>query len=258
MANIDVQMTLKDGVQEIITLMTGLDLEFDPAQDRFHVLVRCINKAMRSVALEHEWSYYSSQEELGVTTFGQIEVELNSRQRLRLINDDALRLNDSDGKTWRWVYILPRDALHKYQSRRGLWCAATRSTLVFSRPIQQAEAGLHILAPVMREPKMFAIPESGEEVSSATLNQLIDFDYPDLVLARAAFLYAQSDPVMQPRVPSLEEQYKDIMYQLTERDTNVTDTPYINEFFVPIQNSVLGVGPDSLSHGHPHSDERML
>ena len=35
MANRDVQMTLKDAVAEVLNFLTGLDLEYDPDQDRF-------------------------------------------------------------------------------------------------------------------------------------------------------------------------------------------------------------------------------
>jgi hypothetical protein len=46
--------------------------------------------------------------------------------------------------------------------------------------------------------------------------------------------------MMQPRVQTLEEQYKDMMYQLIERDTNFTDSPNQNEFIVPVQNDIYG------------------
>jgi hypothetical protein len=60
------------------------------------------------------------------------------------------------------------------------------------------------------------------------------------VIARAAWLYAQTDPMFQPRVQTLEDQYKNLMYQLIERDTAFTDTPYQNEFLVPVQNDIYG------------------
>ena len=103
---------------------------------------------------------------------------------------------------------------------------------------------------------MFQIPASGQEPTRQVLDQLIDFDYPDLVMARAAWIYAQADPVLQPRVPALEEQYKDIMYQLVERDERHTDTPYMNDFFVPIEGSINGSTAPQFHHFHPHSDER--
>jgi hypothetical protein len=98
---------------------------------------------------------------------------------------------------------------------------------------------------------MFRLPEIGSEVSSTIRNQPIDFPYPDLVVARAAFMYAQTDPVMQPRAQTLEDQYKNIMYQLIERDTASTETPYMNEFRLPVQNGLI---PDYDPHLHPHSD----
>ena len=89
---------------------------------------------------------------------------------------------------------------------------------------------------------MFRLPEQPEDpnlplvpVPAATRNQLLDFDYPDVVIARAAFFYAQTDPVMQPRAQTLEAGYKDVMYQLMERDKQVTDTPVINEWMLPVQ-----------------------
>ena len=54
---------------------------------------------------------------------------------------------------------------------------------------------------------------------------------------------------------TLEAKYKDLMYQLVERDDRITDQPYLNEILVPISNSVLG-GSSPLRHGHPHADER--
>ncbi len=255
MANTDVQITLEQAVAEVLTLLTGVDLTFNPAEDTFHVVARCLNRAMRSVALEHEWSYYSSTENVGTAQVGVQDVEISSRLRPRIIGDDAVRLQTSEGKVVRWAYILPRDALHKYGDR-SLRCSITRSTITFSRPFVNGEQGLSIMAPVMREPRMFLIPASGQEPTRQVLDQLIDFDYPDLVMARAAYIYAQADPVLQPRVPALEEQYKDIMYQLVERDERHTDTPYMNDFFVPIEGSINGSTVPQFHHFHPHSDER--
>ena len=50
--------------------------------------------------------------------------------------------------------------------------------------------------------------------------------------------------------------YKDLMYQLIERDDRTTDSPYLNEFAVPIISDINGSysGP----HGHPHADERWF
>ena len=90
---------------------------------------------------------------------------------------------------------------------------------------------------------------------AATREQLIDFDYPDVIVLRAAYYVAQADPVQQPRVQTLENEYKDLMYSLVERDTRNTDSPYLNEFLLPITNSIYGNGRAG-AHGHPHSDER--
>ena len=156
-----------------------------------------------------------------------------------------------------WAYFLPRDALHKYNGRRaGLWVAHTRSSLQFSRALGPAEAGLTIQVPVMREPKMFKLPTAGENLSNQVLNQMLDFDYSDLVVAKAAQLYAETDPLMQPRVQSLESRYKDLMYQLIERDTQSSDSPFLNDYPIPMLASLDGSYSDPLTHGHPHADER--
>ena len=46
------------------------------------------------------------------------------------------------------------------------------------------------------------------------------------------------------------------MYQLVERDERHTDTPYMNDFFVPIEGSINGSTAPQFHHFHPHSDER--
>ena len=78
------------------------------------------------------------------------------------------------------------------------------------------------------------------------------FDRPDLIVARGAYFYAQTDPVMQPRVPTLENDYKTLMYQLIERDERHTDTPYMNEFILPLENGL--VPDDTNTHRHPHAN----
>ena len=260
--NPNVAMTLDEAVGEVLGILTGHDLMYKPEYDRYRVVTRLLNRALRGHALEAEWSYYSDLENVGTVHTGDREVALRSTIRVRGIGDDAVRLVDADGHAVVWAYLLPRDSLHKYGNRPGIWAAATRGILTFSRPLGSAFAGLEIHVPVMREPKMFELPPPPEnpedpptEVPDEVREQLIDYDYPDVIIARAAYLYAQTDPVMQPRVPTLEGAYKDMMYQLVERDTNHTDSPYLNEFFVPISNSIDGNG-----YGwgliHPHSDER--
>lgn len=258
--NPDVQMTLEEGVSEVLSILTGLDLNYDPVQDRFRTIVRSLNRAVRANALEHEWSYYSSVEDVGYAMRGEKDVPLRSNVRPRIINDDAVRLVNKKGSPMVWAYFLPRDALHKYIRRDGLWCAATRSVLTFSRPFFQREEGLMIQVPVMREPKLLELPplpldpmEPILPVPRPMLEQLIDFDNPDLIVYRAAYLAAQGDPVLQPRVQSLEEQYKELQYLLIERDDRNTDTPYQNEFILPVDHDIYG--PTSLiNHRHPHSD----
>src|SRR5690606_22114722 len=120
--------------------------------------------------------------------------------------------------------------------------------------------GLRIQAPVMREPRMFALPSASDaeqgryEIPQHVREQLLDFNYPDVITLRAAFYVAQSDPVMQPRAQMLQEQYTDLMYQIMERDERNTDTPYANDFILPVVSG-LRQGP-SPSHRHPHSDWR--
>lgn len=261
MVNANVSMTLDDAVAEVLGILTGLDLSYAPEQDRYQAITRALNRAVRANALDHEWSYYSSTENVGTVGEGEQEFALRSSVRPRIINDDAVRLVNSAGRPLVWAYFLPRDADHKYPGRGGLWATVTRSTLRFSRPLQGAEVGLDILVPVMREPNVFRLPPTpeGDEAETPTVpadvrNQLLDFDYPDLVIIRAAYFYAQTDPVMQPRTQTLEAQWKDMMYALVERDDRNTDAPFMNEFFVPITSSIDG--PDWARHGHPHSDER--
>lgn len=261
--NDSLTMTLDEAVAEVLAMLTGLDLRYDPNYDRYRAIARTINRALRSVAREHDWSYYSALEEVAIATPGMTGVELRSSRRLRVLGDDAVRLTLPNGEAVVWAYVLPRDALHKYAHRQGLWCAFTRTTIQFSRPLTKAEEGLRIMVPVMREPKMFEIPTQPEDdqddlvpMPQAVRDQLVDFDYPDLVILRAAFFYAQTDPVMQPRVPTLEAQYKDLMYQLIEQDERKTDSPYLNDFAVPLSGSIEGNVPFTAWNKHPHADER--
>lgn len=262
MVNANVALTLDEAIQEVLALLTGLDLTYSPGYDRYRVVARQINRALRNNALEHEWSCYSSTEEVGTVHAGDQTIELRASVRPRIIGDDAVRFVTSTDQPVLWAYLLPRDALSKYAHRPGLWAAVTKSTLEFSRPLGDGLAGLRILVPVMREPVMFAIPDAPEDVDDDvvpmpedTREQLVDFDFPDVIVMRAAYQIAQTDPVMQPRVQSLEAQYKDLMYQLIERDDRHTDAPLLNEFFVPgVSGDIYGAS--SLIHGHPHSDPR--
>lgn len=302
-------MTLDEAVGEVLNYLTGLDLHYIAELDRYRSIAKTLNRAVRLVATEHEWACYASLEDMGEVVSGQTEIRLRRSQRPRIIMDDSVRFVDDDNNIHMWAYFLPRESLHKYQGRTGLWAAATDSRIEFSRPIQGGLIGLRALVPVMREPRQMLIPATfdsiedleadGEEdplelqkivqlrnfhnpdiveewVIDETAppylytspessleklaltpiqvrNQKIDFSFPDLIVLKAAFLYAQTDPVMQPRVQTLEGTYKDLFYQLTERDLNHTDDPYINDFVVPIQGSLHG---GATSHAHPHSDER--
>lgn len=259
--NPETAMTLDEAVNEVLGLLTGLDLTYHPELDRWRVVVRCLNRALRANALEQEWGYYSSVETVGVAVAGDDCVVLPDTMRPRIINDDSIRLVNAEGIVVEWAYILPRDALHKYRFRDGLWAAVTRDHVNFSRPFTQLEDGLEIQIPVMREPYMFSIPEPVRDantpqptVPQPTLDEYVDFDYPDLIVARAAYYYAQSDPVMQPRVQTLEAEYKDLMYQIMERDERNTDSPYENEFRVPIVSGLLQTASPRPSYHHPHAD----
>lgn len=247
--NPELSLTLEECVDEVLGLLTGLDLTYAPELDRFRSITRQINRALRSNALEKEWSYYSDVREVGVAAEGEREVRIPHSLRPRIVNDDAVRLV-KDGKPIVWVYFLPRDAIHKYQGQKGLWCSIVRQTLTFSRPFTDAEDGLGIEVPVMREPRMFRLPDDGTPPDESVLTQQLDFCYPDLITLRAAYYYAQTDPVMQPRVQTLEAQMKDLMYQVIERDDRMTDSPYMNGWLVPLEGSQLREYP----HGHAHAD----
>lgn len=249
--NTETQLTLDDAVAEVLGALTGLDLTYEPELDRYRAITRQLNRALRANALEQEWSFYATLLALGNVSEGEREVALPTSVRPRIINDDAVRLVNGDGLTVCWAYFLPRDALHKYEDRIGLWCAPTRQSLLFSRPFHSGEDGLEVRIPVMREPRMFRLPEPGKTVTNSIRKQLIDFPYPDVIALRAAYYYAQTDPVMQPRAQTLEEGYKNLMYQLIERDTSHTDTPYENSFTLPLENGLVSV---DTQHRHPHAD----
>lgn len=255
MANLETQLSLEDAVQEVLGLLTGLDLTYDSTADRYRAITRQLNRATRANALEREWSYYSDQLTVGLSVAGQREFLISDDVRPRIIGDDAVRLCDATtGKPIYWAYFIPRDALHKYAMRRDLKVAITRSTLLFSRPFADWEAGFEVRLPIMREPENIRLPaDPDEEPDAEILAQLIDFPYPDVVVSRAAYYVALSDPVMQPRAQTLEAEYKDLMYQLIEREERHTDTPLQNDFFVPVQNTIY---PESRYRPWPVADSR--
>ena len=258
--NSETLLTLDDAVAEVLGLLTGLDLQYETTSDRYYAITRQLNRALRHNALEREWSWYADVMTVGYASPGEQAVTLPSSVRPRIINDDAVRLVDSNGRIRRWAYFLPRDALHKYSHRTGLWASVVRSTVYFSREFTTTESGWEIQLPVMREPVMFRLPAQPEDpdlplevVPTATREQLIDFNYPDLICGRAAYYVAQADPVMQPRAQTLQGDYRDLMFQIIERDERMTDSPELNPFFVPIESGVHG---EHFGHRHPHSDER--
>lgn len=308
--NPHLRVTLNDAVGEVLNHLTGLDLHYLPELDRYRSITRFLNRALRLTATEKEWSYYASLEDLGRVQAGQTSLHLRPTRRPRLITDDSVRLVDDQGRIRLWAFWMKRESLHKYQGRPGLWVASVRNEVQFSRPISSAESGLRALAPVMREPVQFQVPDTLESVEDilnppdelptgaevvqlrnyhnpeiveewvfvpglppyqvedpesalAALkltpdqirNQVLDFPYPDLVILRAAAMYAASDPVLQPRVQSLEAAARDLFYSLSERDENHTDEPYRNDWSLPIQGS-LNASPQR--HYHPHSDERTV
>jgi hypothetical protein len=264
MSNPEVKLTLEVAVEEVLGMLTGLDLAYDPTFDRFRVIARMLNRALRANALEHEWSWYNTTESMGAWADGQTTVTLPDTMRPRVTGDDAVRMvelgTDAGDVIRTWAYFLPRDALHKYGHRAGLWVAVRRQELMFSRPPFDSEIGLDIQVPVMREPTMFDLPPAPQDpadpivaVDPLVLAQEIDFCYPDIITARAAYYYALTDPVMQPRAQTLEALYKDLMYQAIERDDRNTDMPYLNDFFVPVQN---GIYAETTYRPHPLADER--
>lgn len=257
--NPQLTMSLDDAVQEVLGLLVGLDLSYDPDHDRYRTIVRMLNRSLRANALEQEWSWYTGVESVGTVATGVSAITLPDTMRPRIKGDDAVRLVEDDVIRV-WAYFLPRDAIHKYGHRTGLWVASNRQELIFSRRFHEGEAGWDIQCPVMREPAMFDLPQVPDNPTDplipfddAVRNQQIDFGYPDVIVARAAYMYSLTDPVMQPRAQTLEAGYKDLMYQAMERDTSNTDTPFQNEFFVPVQNSIF---PESSYRPYPLSDER--
>ncbi len=258
--NSELKMTLDEAVQEVLSTLTGLDMTYDAQYDRFRVVARMLNRALKANALEHEWSYYASLAEVGTTVTGATGVTLADNIRPRQVNDDAVRLVDMTGRPLIWAYWLPRDAIHKYRHRAGLWAAIDYHVLRFSRPFVESEAGLSIQVPVMREPVTFKLPPAPRDaedplppVDDDLLEQELDFFYPDVIVARAAYLYSLTDPVMQPRAQTLEAAYKDLMYQVIERDVANTDTPFMNEFAVPVQGTLF---PEPVYRPYPLADER--
>lgn len=130
--NPDVSMTLEESVRDVLSILTGQELNYDPDMDRFRTITKHLNRALRSMALENEWSFYHTIERIDLTaSAGDMNFTITTDYRFRVINDDAARIIDvSDPEhevTVAWAYFIPRDALHKYRHRNGLWCSVTRS-----------------------------------------------------------------------------------------------------------------------------------
>lgn len=260
MSNPETALTLEEAVAEVLGLLTGLDLSYVPEADRFYAVTRAINRALRANALEHEWSWYASTSNVGVAVTDAQQITMPATVRPRQTGDDAVRLVDATGKIMRWAYFLPRDALHKYAYRNQLYCAVIGTTLLFNRGFYLKEDGLTVQVPVMREPTLIRLPVQPTDPNAAsvpvpqvTLDTEVDFQYPDLIVLRAAYYYAQTDPVMQPRVQTLEAQYKDLMYQIIERDDRNTDAPELTAWSLGISGSLAGEPAFPL---HPHADGR--
>lgn len=246
-----ITMSLREAVNEVHNILTGLDLVYEDRFDIFHATVRQLNRSLRTVALEDEWAWYTEDVDGGTTTVGQTTVELDAAYRPRITQDDAVRLVNSDGLVVRWAYYLPRESLGKYLYRPELRVASTRNQLLFNRPLQQAEAGLGVVIPAMREPRQTRLPESGNRLSDAELSRALDCEHPDLVVAHAAWQISMSNPLYQPRAQTLEGAYSDLKYALMERNTNHSDSPLRNNFTPSYGDPYLG-----MSHNHPHSDRR--
>lgn len=246
-----VAMSLRDAVNEVHNILTGLDLVYEDRYDIFHATVRQLNRSLRNVALEDEWAWYAEDVEAGTTTAGQTSVELDAGYRPRIQQDDAVRLVNSDGLAVRWAYYLPRDSLSKYLHSPELRVAVTRNQITFSRPLQNFEAGLKIVVPAMREPRQTRLPDSGQRLSDAELNRSIDTEYPDMIVAHAAWQISMSNPLYQPRAQTLEGAFSDLKYALMERNTNHSDSPMRNTFTPSYGDPYL-----ALPHNHPHSTRR--
>ncbi|WVX89583.1 hypothetical protein SEA_HITCHHIKER_46 [Microbacterium phage HitchHiker] len=251
MVNLETSVTLDDAVASVLGRLTGLDLAHVPEYDRYQAVTRQLNEALMAVALEKEWSYYSSVMTVGTATAGDRVFAFPQSVRPRVIGDDSVRLVDEDtGRVRVWASFVPRDALSKYRNLAELKAAYTRSAVEFSRELYASEDGLLVQLPVMREPKLFRLPDRPEDpyapqvtVPEETRKQLVDFDNPQLIIAKAAYFYAQTNPLWQPRVQTLEAIYKDLMYALTERDGRHTDPVYQNEWTLDIESGITDVAP---------------
>lgn len=264
--NPELAFTLDEAVAEVLGILVGNDDTLIPESNRYYTIVRCLNRALRKVATEAEWSWYASLETVGAARTGVRTVALRASVRPRINIDDRVRLvRAEDEYPMVWASFLPREAIDKVPDRQQLWVAHQKSSLEFSRPFNGREDGLIIQVPVMREPTMFRLPQKYQDaiyppeqnpaVPDDIREQLVDFQWPDLIVIGAAYFYAQTDPIMQPRVQTLEANYNDLMYSLKDRDTRNTDAPFMNPYFVPIDNDING---GSVASHVPYSESRWF
>jgi hypothetical protein len=116
----EVGFTLDDGVEEVLGLLFGQDLAYDPQFDRYRVIARMINRALRANALEHEWSFYHDMLSIeAVQGDRTLPLSVDATVRVRQTGDDAVRMVNSEGDPMAWAYFLPRDALHKVRHQPG-------------------------------------------------------------------------------------------------------------------------------------------
>lgn len=247
-----VSISLREAVAEVHNILTGLDLSYDDRYDIFHACVRQLNRSLRTVALEEDWGWYADDLLLGVVSEGDQTFSVPPNVRLRVRQDDAIRLVDpATKKTVRWAYFLPRDSLSKYWAAPELRAAFVRNNVVLSRPLLAREEGLEVWATVMREPRQTTIPDSGTKIPDADLSRPLDFENPDMVIAHAAWQMSLSNPLYQPRAQTLEDVYNNFKYALTERDSDHSDSPMQNSFTPSYGDPFI-----AMHHPHPHSDRR--
>ena len=88
----EVEMNLDQAVAEVSALLNGIELTLDHNQERYRVIARFINHALRDVALEVEWSYYSDYENVGISHEHIRLVHLRHSLSTRFMKDFAFRM----------------------------------------------------------------------------------------------------------------------------------------------------------------------
>ena len=150
MTNPNVTMTLEEAVEEVLTVLTGQDLRYDPDMDRYRVVTKFLNRALRANALEAEWSYYSDLEDVGVVHAGDEQIAIRSTVRVRGIGDDAVRLIDQHGRTVVWAASSWPQAANRKTRLTGN--ARGRKVLRMLKDLSQMELGIIILASMLLIP----------------------------------------------------------------------------------------------------------